>query len=262
MDPFPYIEPRMPSLFVGHGSPMNALEDSEFSRAWTQAGKALPRPRAILSISAHWETEGVHVTAMRRPRTIHDFYGFPDALYEMEYRAPGSPELAELVSRTLYPVPVTLDDRWGLDHGTWAVLRRMFPEADIPVVQLSLDATKGQEFHYELGGRLFALRHKGILILGSGNMVHNLGMMRRQEQPYEWAQAFDEKLEQLILSGDHRGLIHYEELGRSAALSIPTNDHYLPFLYVLGLQAPEDAVTFFANRITLGSVSMRSLRLG
>ena len=262
MDSFPQTNKLMPVLFVGHGSPMNALEDTEFSRAWAEVGKSLPRPRAILCISAHWDTEGSRITAMDHPRTIHDFYGFPDALYDIRYEAPGSPELAELVAEALHPVPVALDQNWGLDHGTWSVLHRMFPKFDIPVVQLSLDATKGPEFHYELGGRLFELRHRGVLILGSGNTVHNLGLMRWQDTPFDWASEADEKFKDLILAGDHRSLIHYEELGRPAALAIPTNEHYLPLLYILGLQAPEDVMTFFAERVTFGSISMRSLWLG
>jgi 4,5-DOPA dioxygenase extradiol len=256
---FADLERKMPVLFVGHGSPMNAIEDNEFSRAWVKAGKALPKPNAILSISAHWETSGTLVTAMERPKTIYDFYGFPESLYEVKYPAPGSVELARLVHETVQKTQVRLDQAWGLDHGTWIVLRRMFPKADIPVVQLSLDRTQPPAFHYALGKELRPLRNKGIFIVGSGNIVHNLGMMIWQGKAYDWATEFDETVKQLILSGNHASIIRYQDLGKAANLSIPTNEHYLPLLYALALQDKQEQVRFFAEGVTFGSVSMRSL---
>jgi 4,5-DOPA dioxygenase extradiol len=250
---------KMPALFVGHGSPMNAIEDNEFSHAWAEVGQALPKPKAILCVSAHWETVGTFVTAMEQPKTIHDFGGFPPALYEMQYPAPGSPELARLIQGTVKKVQVGLDQDWGLDHGTWSVLCRMFPNADIPVVQLSLDRTQAPAFHYALGKELRALRDKGILIIGSGNIVHNLRLMAWQDEGYDWAIEFDETIRKLILSGDHDSIIRFENLGQAARLAVPTNEHYLPLLYVLALQDKQDQVRFFTDRVTLGAISMRSL---
>ena len=250
---------KMPALFVGHGSPLNALEDNEFSRAWTEVGKALPTPSAILCISAHWETNGTQVTGMDQPKTIHDFGGFPPELYAMEYPAPGSPELAQLTQASVKKVPVRVDQTWGLDHGTWSVLCRMFPDANIPVVQLSLDQTQAPEFHYALGQELQALRRKGVLIIGSGNIVHNLRRAVFQEGAYDWAIEFDETIKQLVLSGDHQPIVHYQTLGQAARLAIPTNEHYLPLLYVLALQEKNEQIRFFADRVTFGSLSMRSL---
>ncbi len=255
-------EVRMPALFVGHGSPTNAIEDNEFSRAWAEVGESLSRPRAILCISAHWETAGTQVTAMERPKTIHDFYGFPQPLYEMQYPAPGSPALARIAHDTLHTTQVEMDSKWGLDHGAWAVLCHMFPKADVPVVQLSLDQTKGPEFHYELGKELRALRHKGVLVVGSGNMVHNLRVIKWQDTAYDWALEFDDKLRKLLLAGDHDSIIRYTTLGEAARLSVPTNEHYLPLLYVLALQDRKDELAFFADRVTLGSISMRSFCIG
>ena len=262
MGPLREIAPqsrKMPALFVGHGSPMNAIEESEFSRAWIEVGKTLPRPDAILCISAHWETGGTWVTAMERPETIHDFGGFPRALFEMQYSAPGSPELARLVQETVQKTEVRPDQAWGLDHGAWSVLCRMFPHADVPVVQLSLDRTQGPEFHYALGKQLRELRRRGVLIVGSGNIVHNLRLVSWQDSAYDWAIEFDETLKRLILAGDHDALVHYQGLGQSARLAIPTNEHYLPLLYILALQEEQENVRFFADRVTLGSMSMRSL---
>jgi 4,5-DOPA dioxygenase extradiol len=259
---FPERDEKMPVLFVGHGSPMNALEDNEFSLAWQDIGKKLPRPAAILCVSAHWETAGTQVTAMDQPKTIHDFGGFPRELFEAVYPAPGSPQLAQLTRQTVKSVPVDLDQGWGLDHGTWSVLSRMFPQADIPVVQLSLDHYQQPEFHYALGKELSALRRKGVLIIGSGNIVHNLRRMVWQDQGYDWALEFDEKMKALILSGDHPSIVHYENLGQAAQLAIPTNEHFLPLLYILGLQDEQDELRFFADRVTLGSMSMRSLWIG
>jgi len=252
----------MPALFVGHGSPMNAIEENEFSAAWAKTAGSLPRPDAILCVSAHWETAGTQVTAMDRPRTIHDFHGFPQPLFEVEYPAPGSPGLALLARETVRATPVREDSDWGLDHGAWSVLRRMFPAADVPVVQLSLDRTKDPAFHHALGRELRPLRAEGVLIVGSGNIVHNLGRMTREDTAYGWAEEFDERIRGLILSGDHGAIVGYPELGEAARLSVPTNEHFLPLLYVLALQDRGEEIRFFAERVTLGSISMRSLRIG
>lgn len=252
----------MPVLFIGHGSPMNAIEDSEYSRAWAAVAQSVPKPKAILCVSAHWETDGTRVTAMEQPKTIHDFYGFPPALHEKLYPAPGSPELAKLTVEALKDSHVQADSEWGLDHGAWAVLCQMYPKADVPVVQLSLDRRLAPAAHYELGREVRALRKKGVLILGSGNIVHNLREVVWEDTAYDWALEFDTKLKDLILSGDHKAIIDYSKLGRSARLAVPTPDHYLPLLYVLGAQDKGDNVTFFADKVTLGSMSMRSVRLG
>ena len=255
----------MPALFIGHGNPMNAIEETVYSAAWHDAAAAIPRPRAILCISAHWETEGTFVTAMAQPRTIHDFYGFPDILYQVQYPAPGSPQLAERVQQLVTSTAVRLDDgySWGLDHGAWSVLRRMYPEADIPVVQLRLDRTQHPRFHYELGRELRALREEGVLIVGSGNIVHNLRLLQwNAAAPYPWAEQFDQLAAEFIISGEHDRLVAYPALGEAARLSIPTNEHYLPLLYILALQQPGEAVSFFAEGLPLGSISMRSLRIG
>lgn len=251
----------MPALFVGHGSPMNAIEDNAFSQSWQAVGRSLPRPRAILCISAHWETNGTQATAMERPRTIHDFYGFPETLATMTYPAPGSPELARQVQDTLQTTPVTLDSRWGLDHGAWSVLCRMFPQADFPVVQLSLDHGQPPAFHYALGRELRSLRKKGVLIIGSGNIVHNLRQVVWADTAFDWAVDFDALIRDAILAGDHDAIIQYEKFGPAARLSVPTLEHYLPLLYVLALQEKRDEIEFFADRITLGSMSMRSLKI-
>ena len=255
----------MPALFIGHGNPMNAVEETVYSAAWRETAAAIPRPRAVLCISAHWETEGTFVTAMEQPRTIHDFYGFPDALYRVQYPAPGSRELAERVHSLATSTAVRLDDgySWGLDHGAWSVLCRMYPEADIPVVQLSLDRTRHPRFHYELGRELQALRREGVLILGSGNIVHNLRLLQwNAAEPYPWAAEFDRLTTELILAVEHDRLVAYPALGEAARLSIPTNEHYLPLLYTLALQQPDEAVSFFAEGLPLGSISMRSVRIG
>lgn len=258
----PPIGAKMPALFVGHGSPTNAIEDSEFSRAWSDMGRAIPTPTAILCISAHWEATGTFVTATESPETIHDFYGFPRALHEMRYPAPGSPGLAQRVRASVRMAEVQLDHDWGLDHGAWSVLCRMFPAATIPVVQLSLDRTKAAAFHYALGRELRTLRSEGVLILGSGNIVHNLGRIRWQDTAYDWALEFDERIKGLILSRDHDAVVGYDLLGRIAQLCVPTNEHFLPLLYILALQEDDDTVGFFAEKVTLGSISMRSLRIG
>lgn len=256
---------RMPVIFIGHGNPMNALFENDFTREWRAVGEALPRPKAILSVSAHWYLPGVAVTAMDHPRTIHDFGGFPRQLYEVQYPAPGDHALAERVDELLSPMPVRMDDQWGLDHGTWSVLCHMFPKADIPVVQLSIDETQPAEFHYAIGDRLAQLRNEGILIVGSGNIVHNLHTYawgRTEVEPFEWAVRFETKVRQCLLNHDHQPLVEYETLGRDAHLSAPTPDHYLPFLYVAGASDKDDEVSFPVEGVDGGSISMLSVKLG
>jgi 4,5-DOPA dioxygenase extradiol len=252
----------MPALFIGHGSPMNAIESNEFTRAWADAAAELARPRGVLCVSAHWETRGVMVTAMERPRTIHDFYGFPRELFAVQYRAPGSPEIVEAVRAAARSAEVSPDMQWGLDHGAWSVLSRMFPQADVPVVQLSLDSTRPMEFHYELGKELGKLREEGILILGSGNIVHNLGLADFSASPYDWAQSFDGKVAGWIRDGNHQAIIRWKEQGRDAQLSVNSAEHFKPLLYVLGLQRKDERVSFFAESLMAGSLSMRSMRIG
>lgn len=259
---FPFSDQKMPVLFVGHGSPMNALEDNEYSRGWAEAGRMLPKPNAILCISAHWETRGTLITGMEHPRTIHDFGGFPRELYEAQYPAPGSPALAQLTRETVQTTSVSFDNAWGLDHGTWSVLAQMFPDASIPVVQLSLDRTQGPAYHYALGQQLRALRNRGVLILGSGNIVHSFRGFTLQDIAYDWAIEFDETIKHLIEEGDHQQIIEYQRLGKAALLSIPTNEHYLPLLYTLALQEEQEAVRFFNEKVTLGTMSMRSVWIG
>jgi len=256
------MNPTMPVLFVGHGSPMNAIEDNEFSSAWKQASREIPTPKAILCVSAHWETLGPQVTAMEKPRTIHDFYGFPRQLSELQYPAPGSPELARRVMGLVKAGTVSEDQSWGLDHGTWSVLRRMYPGADIPVVQLSLDRSQQAPYHYRLGKELRALRDEGVLILGSGNIVHNLRLMVWQDTAFDWAQEYDAQVKQWILAGEHEPIIHYEQHGRPAMLAVNSAEHYLPLLYVLGLQDEGETVGFFAEKLWGGSLSMRCVRIG
>jgi len=251
---------RMPVLFVGHGSPMNAIEDNAFSRAWGRLGKGLPRPEAILSVSAHWESHGSRVTAVPMPRTIHDFYGFPRELYAQTYPAPGSPDLAREVAGLVGGAG--LDKEWGLDHGTWVVLKHLFPKADVPVVQLSLNMEKAPRSHYELAARLAPLRERGVLVMGSGNVVHNLGLASDREDAYDWAVEFDGTVERLVLEGDHDSLIDYGSLGEASRLSVPTNEHYLPMLYALGLREKDEPVHFLTERFALASISMRSIVFG
>jgi len=253
---------RMPMLFIGHGSPMNAIEDNEFSRSWIAVGKTIPPPKAILCVSAHWESMGTQTTAMEKPRTIYDFYGFPPELYEKTYPAPGSPELAARVLELVGADDTAMDLKWGLDHGTWSVLARLFPKADIPVVQLSLDVNKNSQEHYDWGRQLKPLRDEGILILGSGNIVHNLRMVVFEDIAYDWALAFDGMVKKWILDGNHDPLIQYHRQGREAALSINSAEHYKPLLYVLGAQDSGEPVSFFTEKVWGGSVSMRSVRIG
>lgn len=254
---------RMPVLFIGHGNPMNAIEETPFAAAWRVIPETIPRPRAILTVSAHWETEGTRVTAMESPRTIHDFYGFPEELFEIQYPAPGSPELASRVVDLLGADKVKPDDSWGLDHGSWSVLRRIYPEADMPVIQLSLDRKKSPQEHVTLARQLLPLRNEGVLIIGSGNIVHNLSLMRWHDDiPYPWATEFNTLATELIIAGELDRLADYPSLGKAAELSIPTNEHYLPLLYALALRTTRDSVYSFTNQIALGSISMQSVRLG
>ena len=256
------VDQIMPALFVGHGSPMNAIEDNEFTSAWQEVARQLPRPKAILCISAHWETRGTQVTAMQTPRTIHDFYGFPRELFEKQYPAPGSPVLADRLIQVVGESKVRPDQSWGLDHGTWSVLCRMYPLSDIPVVQLSLDRNLDTAGHYELGHALMQLRREGVLIVGSGNIVHNLRMMVWEDTAFDWAVEFDSKIKQWILQQDHEPIIHYDKQGQSAMLSVNSAEHYLPLLYVLGVSQKDEPVSFFAEKLWGGSLSMRCVRIG
>jgi 4,5-DOPA dioxygenase extradiol len=254
---------KMPVLFVGHGSPMNAIEKNEFGEAWEAMGKSLPRPKAIVSVSAHWETIGTKVTAMDRPKTIYDFYGFPKELYEASYPAPGAPQIAEVIRKMIKLREVEPDFNWGLDHGTWSVLYRMFPNADIPVLQMSLDRKANARDHYELGRQLQELREEGVLILGSGNIVHNLGMIAMDNSVvFDWAADFDQKVKGWIETDDHDPLINYHMHGKAAALSINSAEHYKPLLYTLGLKDEGEPIEFFADTMAHGSISMRSVKIG
>jgi 4,5-DOPA dioxygenase extradiol len=256
---------RMPVLFIGHGNPMNALERNEYTDAWRRIGADLPRPQAILSVSAHWYTPGARVTAQERPRTIHDFGGFPRPLFEVEYPAPGSPALARRVRDLLAPVPVAFDERWGLDHGTWSVLVHMFPRADVPVVQLGIDETLTPAQHWDLAVRLRPLREEGVLILGSGDVVHNLHTYawgRHPVEPYEWALRFEQAVRTAIEQDDLETVVGYEELGRDAALAAPTPDHFLPLVYVLAQGKREEPVSYPVEGFDGGSVSMLGVRIG
>ena len=249
----------MPVLFLGHGSPMNAIEDNAYRRSWQALGKRLRRPRSILCISAHWETRGVYVTGSEQPDTIHDFNGFPRALFDVRYPAPGSPDLAHRVADLLAPVRVHVDANRGLDHGAWGVLQPMFPEADIPIVQLSLSVLQPGAWHYDLARQLEPLRDEGVLVVASGNIVHNLRLFKyKDEAPLDWALRFDEDVAEHIATGHHDGLLGYETLGSDALLAIPTPEHYLPLLYVLALQRDGDQASFFNDQVS-SSISMRSV---
>jgi 4,5-DOPA dioxygenase extradiol len=254
---------RMPAVFYGHGSPMNAL-GGPYAQAWRDVGEAIPRPRAILMISAHWFIDDVAVTVGERPETIYDFYGFPPALSAITYPAPGDGWLAGRVSELLGPTPVRAATDWGLDHGTWSVLVHSYPDADVPVVQLSIDRGKDAGFHYKLAQKLKPLRDEGVLIAGSGDVVHNLRVMRRDgtNTVYDWAQRFSDTVKAHIVSGDHDPLIDYATLGEDAQLAINSAEHYLPLLYVLAQQAPGETVRFFNERIDLGSVDMMGFQVG
>lgn len=260
-------EEKMPVLFIGHGSPMNAIEDNIFSKRWQQMGKEIPTPKAVVVVSAHWLTKGTMVTAMPNPKTIHDFGGFPQALFDVQYPAPGSPELATEIQKLITNPAVELDHDWGLDHGTWSVVKHMYPDADIPVLQLSIDYYKPAAYHYELAKQLLALRKKGVLIIGSGNMVHNLRMvawdkLNEPEYGFDWALEMNDIFKNKISNGFHKELIQYEKLHKSATLAIPTPDHYYPLLYILALQTDNDKVEFFNDKTVGGSLTMTSVKIG
>ncbi len=259
--------PRMPVLFIGHGSPMNAIEENEFVLGWRNLGKTLPHPKSILCISAHWETRGTFVTAMPKPKTIHDFGGFPKALYDVEYPAPGSPELAVETKQIIKKTTVGLDEKWGLDHGAWSVIRRMYPEADVPVIQMSLDYGQAPQYHFELAKELAALRNKGVLIIGSGNMVHNLRMvawdkMNEPDFGFDWAIEANDRFKKLIESGDFKSLTNYTNLGGEVQLAVPTPDHFLPLLYSLALKEKDEPISFFNDKPVMGSLTMTSVKIG
>ena len=256
---------KMPVLFIGHGSPMNAIEDNEFSNRWQQMGQEIPKPRAVVVVSAHWLTQGTAVTAMSQPKTIHDFGGFPQVLFDVQYPAPGDPNLATEIQKLVTNPSVVLDHDWGLDHGTWSVVKHMYPKADIPVLQLSIDYHKPAKYHYELAKQLLSLRKKGVLI--SGNMVHNLRMvawnkLSEPEFGYDWALEMNAIFKQKISTRNHVDLIAYEKLSKAASLAIPTPDHYYPLLYILALQTDTDAVEFFNDKAVGGSLTMTSVKIG
>ncbi|TXI70785.1 MAG: 4,5-DOPA dioxygenase extradiol [Flavobacterium sp.] len=260
-------EEKMPVLFIGHGSPMNAIEDNEFSKRWQQMGKEIPTPKAVVVVSAHWLTKGTMVTAMPSPKTIHDFGGFPQALFDIQYPAPGSPELATEIQKLITNPAVELDHDWGLDHGTWSVVKHMYPDADIPVLQLSINYYKPAAYHYELAKQLLSLRKKGVLIIGSGNMVHNLRMvawdkLNEPEYGFDWALEMNDIFKNKISNGFHKELIQYEKLHKAATLAIPTPDHYYPLLYILALQTDNDKVEFFNDKAVGGSLTMTSVKIG
>lgn len=257
----------MPVLFIGHGSPMNAIVENEFVNTWRELGRTLPRPNAILVISAHWETRGTMVTAMEKPATIHDFGGFPKALFEVQYPAPGSPDLALEVQKTVKKTLVGLDEKWGLDHGAWSVVNRLYPNADIPVIQMSIDYYQTPHYHYELAKELAFLRHKGVLIIGSGNMVHNLGMvawdrLNDSEYGYDWAIEANEKMKSFILNNDHQQMVNYSTRGRAFDLAIPSPEHFIPSLYALALKEENEKITLFNDKAIGGSLTMTSFQIG
>lgn len=257
---------QMPVLFIGHGSPMNGIEDNQFSQSWRKMGAEIAQPAAVLVISAHWLTNGTKITAMTAPKTIHDFGGFPQELFDVQYPAPGNPELARETSALVKSTHVGLDHEWGLDHGTWTVVRHMYPDAKIPVLQLSIDYSKPAEYHYKLAQELAELRKKGVLIIGSGNMVHNLRMiawdkMDKPEYGFDWAVEMNTKFKQYITEGNHQPLINYEQMGTAAKYAIPTPDHYYPLMYALGLQGTKDQATIFNDKAVMGSLTMTSVKI-
>ncbi len=258
---------KLPVLFIGHGSPMNGIEDNEFSRTWAKFGNEIPKPKAVLVISAHWLTTGTHITAMENPKTIHDFGGFPQELFDVQYPAKGSPELAKTTSELITSTRVGLDHDWGLDHGTWTVVRRMYPNADIPVLQLSIDYNKPAQYHYDLAKQLASLRKKGVLIIGSGNMVHNLRMvawdkLQEPEYGFDWTIEMNAIFKEKIGNNDFKSLIDYEKLGSAAKLAIPTPDHYYPLIYNIALQDNTDTIRFFNDKPVGGSLTMTSVKIG
>lgn len=264
---FDTTEQKMPVLFLGHGSPMNAIEENEFVTGFRKAGRELPKPKAILVVSAHWETRGTFVTAMQNPRTIHDFGGFPKALFDVQYPAPGSPELAAETKNTIQKTEVGLDHSWGLDHGAWSVVKHLYPNADVPVIQMSIDHYQPPQYHYELAKELASLRQKGVLIIGSGNMVHNLRMvawdkLNIPDYAFDWALEASDKMKQFILGGDHKSLIHFSAQGKPFQLAIPTPEHYLPLLYTLALKEENESISLFNDKALGGSLTMTSVKIG
>ena len=260
-------EEKLPVLFIGHGSPMNGIEDNEFSRTWSKFGNEIPKPKAVLVISAHWLTNGTHITVMNNPKTIHDFGGFPQALFDVHYPAKGNPELAKYTSELITSTSIGLDHDWGLDHGTWTVVRHMYPNADIPVLQLSIDYNKPAEYHYNLAKQLASLRKKGVLIIGSGNMIHNLRMvawdkLSEAEYGFDWAIEMNTLFKEKIGNNDFKSLLDYEKLNKAAKLAIPTPDHYFPLIYAMALQDNNDEVLFFNDKLVGGSLNMTSVKWG
>lgn len=257
---------KMPILFLGHGNPMNAIEENEFVDGFRQVAKEIPKPDAILCISAHWETKGTFVTAMEKPRTIHDFGGFTDELFEVQYPAPGSPTLAQEIKKLINKTTIGLDDKWGLDHGTWSVIKHLYPNADVPVIQMSLDYTQTAQYHYDLAKELSSLREKGVLIVGSGNMIHNLAMVDWRKineagYAFDWVLEAREKMNAFIRNDDHKSLINYKANGKAFQLSIPTPEHYLPLLYILALKEKNEKLSFFNDKAVGGSLTMTSLKI-
>ena len=260
-------EQLMPVLFVGHGSPMNGIEDTEFSRRWSSMAKEIPVPKAVLVVSAHWFTKGTQITSMDFPPTIHDFSGFPKELFDVQYPAPGNPTLAKETASLIHSTNVGLSHDWGLDHGTWTIVRHMYPLANIPVLQLSIDYTKDAKYHYELSKEIYQLRKKGVLIIGSGNLVHNLRMIAWDklyvpDYGYDWAKEINNTFKELINTGSHDRLIDYKSLGKEALMAIPTPEHYLPLIYTLGLQEKNEGVSFFNDKAVGGSLTMTSVKIG
>jgi len=258
---------RMPVLFVGHGSPMNAISENEFVQNWRELGKTLPKPKAIFCISAHWETRGTFVTAMSKPPTIHDFGGFPKALFDVQYPAPGSPEFAKETKRIVTKTEIGLDEKWGLDHGAWSVIKNIYPLADVPVFEMSLDYYQSPQYHYDLAKELASLREKGVLIIGSGNIVHNLRMaawdkVDEPEYGFDWALQANDTFKRLILANKHKELINFSALGKEVQMAIPTPEHYLPLIYVLALKKEDEPVTIFNDKAVMGSLTMTSVRIG
>jgi 4,5-DOPA dioxygenase extradiol len=261
VEPFATTDP-MPVLFVGHGNPMNAIEENEFTKGWADTAKSLPKPNAIVIVSAHWETDGTFVTAMDKPQTIHDFGGFPQSLFDVQYPAPGDPSLANDVKSHITKVPVGLNSDWGLDHGAWVVAMRLYPKADIPIIQLSLNYSKSAQWHYDLAKELAFLRRKGVLIIGSGNVVHNLGLVNWGDgKPFDWAIEANETVKKLITSHDYQSLINYKSLGSAMQLAVPTPEHFLPLIYTLALQEDKENITFFNDKNVMGSISMTCLKI-
>ena len=266
LNDFQERDEKMPALFIGHGSPMNGIRENEFSKAWAEVAKSMAMPSAVLVVSAHWLTNGSHVTAMDFPKTIHDFGGFPPELYEVEYPAPGSPDLAKQIQKEIRTVDIELDHEWGLDHGAWTVVRHMFPEADVPVLQLSIDYHKPAQYHYNLALQLANLRKKGVLIIGSGNMVHNLRKVDWKNIDtnfgYDWAEEMNTKFIEIINKKEHSKLFSIEDFGEAGKLAVPTPDHYYPLLYSLALQDQKEDVQIFNNHCVAGSLSMTSVKIG